>query len=47
MIKLDDIPISNWGLKVQKEHDHPALPELRTNTMTIPNMDGERDFGSK
>ncbi|PEJ48216.1 hypothetical protein CN692_24220 [Bacillus sp. AFS002410] len=47
MIYLDDIPISQWGLQIQKEHTHPSTPELRTKTMTIPGMPGEWDFGSE
>ena len=47
MIYLDGNPISKWGLQIQKEHDHPAVPELRRKTMTIPGMDGEWDFGSE
>lgn len=47
MINLDDIPISNWGLRVQKEHDHPAIGEMRTRTITIPGMAGQWDFGSE
>jgi phage-related protein len=46
MIFLDGQPISNWGLQIQKEHDHPAVSDLRRKTMTIPGMDGEWDFGA-
>ncbi|QKE71880.1 hypothetical protein HPK19_03260 [Arthrobacter citreus] len=47
MIYLDDIPISQWGLQIQNEHLHPAIPELRNKTMTIPGMPGVWDFGSE
>ncbi|WML38708.1 phage tail family protein [Neobacillus sp. OS1-2] len=47
MILLDGIPISHWGLQIQKEHDHPAVSDLRSRTMAIPGMDGEWDFGSE
>ncbi|MBO0961439.1 phage tail family protein [Neobacillus sp. MM2021_6] len=47
MILLDGFPISKWGLQIQQEHDHPAVPDLRRKTMTIPGMDGEWDFGSE
>ncbi|WHY76223.1 phage tail family protein [Neobacillus sp. WH10] len=47
MIFLDGIPISKWGLQIQQEHDHPAVPELRRKAMIIPGMDGEWDFGSE
>lgn len=46
MIYLDGKPISDRGLQIQKEHDHPAVPNLRRKTITIPGMDGEWDFGS-
>jgi phage-related protein len=47
LIYLDGKPISDWGLQIQKEHDHPAVGDLRRKTMVIPGMDGEWDFGSE
>ncbi|MFS0591710.1 phage tail domain-containing protein [Cytobacillus horneckiae] len=47
MILLDGIPLRKWGIEIQREHDHPAIPEIRRKTMTIPGMPGEWDFGSE
>jgi phage-related protein len=47
LIYLDGKPISDWGLQIQKEHDHPAVGNIRTRTITISGMDGEWDFGSE
>jgi phage-related protein len=47
VIFLDGFPISKWGLQIQKEHEHPATPDIRRKTMTIPGMPGEWDFGAE
>jgi len=47
LIFLDGIPIRKWGLQIQKEHDHPAVPELRAKSMVIPDMPGQWDFGAE
>lgn len=47
MILLDGKPISNWGLQIQKEHDHPSIGEIRSKVMIIPGMPGQWDFGSE
>lgn len=47
MIRLDDVPISDFGLVVQPDHDHPLLGDVRSKTMTIPGMPGAWDFGSE
>lgn len=47
MISLDGIPISDFGLVVQSDHDHPLVGDVRNKTMTIPGMPGSWDFGSE
>jgi phage-related protein len=47
LIYLDGKPISDWGLQIQKEHDHPAVGEMRSKVMVIPGMPGQWDFGSE
>lgn len=47
-MKLDGIdPIKEWGLIPTIGQLHPLTPELRTNEMEIPGMDGAWDFGSE
>lgn len=47
MIKLDNIPIEHFGFRVQLEHNHPLVGEVRTKTMLIPGMPGAWDFGTE
>lgn len=47
-VLLDGIdPEKEWGLIFLQKHYHPATPEIRNKTMTIPGMSGEWDFGSE
>jgi phage-related protein len=47
-VKLDGIdPQKEWGLIFLRDHYHPATPEMRNRTMSIPGMTGEWDFGSE
>lgn len=46
MITLDHVDISKWKLKTVGQTVHPATPDIRTNTMDIPGMEGSWDFGS-
>lgn len=47
MVKLDGKSPEEFGLLFLKGHYHPATPEMRNRTMTIPGMPGEWDFGSE
>lgn len=47
MVKLDGKSPEEFGLLFLKDHYHPATPEMRNRTMTIPGMPGEWDFGSE
>ncbi|MCM3665506.1 phage tail family protein [Mesobacillus subterraneus] len=47
MVKLDGYSPDEFGLVFLKDHYHPATPEMRNRTMTIPGMPGEWDFGSE
>jgi predicted phage tail component-like protein len=47
MITLDNRPLSNWGLSLLYGDIHPATPDLRQNTLTIPGRAGKWDFGSE
>lgn len=47
MVKLDGRSPEEFGLLFLKDHYHPATPEMRNRTMTIPGMPGEWDFGSE
>lgn len=46
MIRLDNIPIKNFGLRVQPDHSHPLVGDMREKTMAIPGMPGVWDFGT-
>ena len=47
-MKLDGKdPIKEWGLIPTIGQIHPLTPDIRTNTMEIPGMDGAWDFGSE
>lgn len=46
-IKLDGYSEDYFGLVFLKDHYHPATPEMRNRTMSIPGMPGEWDFGSE
>ncbi|MBO1515609.1 phage tail domain-containing protein [Metabacillus bambusae] len=45
-IKINGIPISEYNLKCELEHDHPALSDTRDYTISIPGMAGAHDFGA-
>jgi phage-related protein len=45
-IKIDDVPISQYNLKCELNHDHPALPGTRDYTEEIPGMHGAYDYGA-
>lgn len=45
-IKIDGIPISEYNLKCELAHDHPALSSTRDYSVEIPGMAGSYDFGS-
>jgi phage-related protein len=45
-IRLDNIPISEYNLKCELEHDHPALFSTRDYSNEIPGMPGAHDFGA-
>jgi phage-related protein len=45
-IKIDGIPISQYNLKCELSHDHPALPGTRDYTAQIPGMFGAYDYGA-
>lgn len=45
-IKIDGIPISQYNLKCELSHDHPALPGTRDYTEQIPGMFGAYDYGA-
>jgi len=47
LVKLDGKSPDEFGLLFLKDHYHPATPEMRNRTMTIPGMPGEWDFGSE
>ena len=47
-MKLDGKdPIKEWGIIPTIGQTHPLTPDIRTNTMEIPGMDGAWDFGSE
>lgn len=47
-MKLDGKdPIKEWGLIPTVGQSHPLTPDIRTNTMEIPGMEGVWDFGSE
>ena len=47
-MKLDGKdPIKEWGLIPTVGQVHPLTPDIRTNTMEIPGMDGAWDFGTE
>lgn len=45
-IKIDDIPISEYNLRCELDHEHPALPSTRDYTVSIPGMAGAYDYGA-
>lgn len=45
-IRIDGIPISEYNLKCELKHDHPALPDTRDYTVDIPGMPGAYDYGA-
>ena len=46
-MKIDGInPKERWGLIPKLGQHHPLTAEIQLNTMSIPGMDGEWDFGS-
>lgn len=47
MIKLDNKPLSTWGLYLLRGHIHPMTPDMRQKLLTIPGKDGKWDFGSE
>ena len=47
-MKIDGInPKERWGLIPKLGQHHPLTAEIQLNTMSIPGMDGEWDFGSE
>ena len=47
-MKIDGInPKERWGLIPKQGQQHPLTAEIQLNTMSIPGMDGEWDFGSE
>jgi phage-related protein len=45
-IKIDGIPISDFNLKCELSHDHPALPSTRDYTAGISGRNGAYDYGA-
>lgn len=48
MITLDgDYRLEDFGIRGYQDHEHPATPEYRHRTMSIPGMSGRWDFGTE
>lgn len=44
---MDDKRLDDFGYRALLDHYHEAIPEIRTNTMSIPGMPGQWNFGSE
>lgn len=47
MITLDDKHIEEFGFRAYLEHEHQAVPEIRSKTIEIPGRPGRWNFGSE
>lgn len=45
-IKINRIPILEYNLRCELDHDHPALSSTKDYTESIPGMHGAYDFGA-
>lgn len=45
-VRIDGVRLADIGVHLLADSEEPVLPEVRTNTVTIPGRHGAYDFGS-